>query len=211
VTLEFPGFEPAKEGEKKSKMDKSQGYNSGDPEQLDGLEMDSEDEDGSGSESTTFGRHHSRHSSAACSEYDPYPLSTRVRRVVPSALKVINFVKDGLHDELQNLSSSEIDTLLGRLRNRRRKIIRLGASAIRSSRYPGWGTSRTEYDEYVVLENAQLNAYVGLVDGIMLPIRERCNSSQSLLSENSDYNWSEYDSDRDELTRNDMEYLRFQS
>jgi hypothetical protein len=94
------------------------------------------------------------------------------------------------------LSSSEIDTLLGRLRN---------------SRHPGWGTSRTEYDEYVALENAQLNAYVGLVDSIMLAICERFNSSQSLLSENSNCTWSEYDSDRDELTRNDMEYLRFQS
>jgi hypothetical protein len=101
VTLEFPGFEPAKEGEKKSRVDNSQGYNSGDPEQLEGLEMHSEDEDGSGSESSTSSRHHSRHSSAVCSEYDPYPLSTRVRRVVLSALNVINFVKDGLHNELQ--------------------------------------------------------------------------------------------------------------
>jgi hypothetical protein len=45
----------------------------------------------------------------------------------------------------------------------------------------------------------------------MLAICERFNSSQSLLSENSNCTWSEYDSDRDELTRNDMEYLRFQS
>jgi hypothetical protein len=63
--------------------------------------MHSEDEDSSESESTTSGRHHSRHSSAVCYEYDPYSLSTRVRRVVPSALNVINFVKDGLHNELQ--------------------------------------------------------------------------------------------------------------
>jgi hypothetical protein len=65
--------------------------------------------------------------------------------------------------------------------------------------------------EYLALENAQLNAYVGLVDGIVLAVRERYNSSQSLLSENSNYTWSVYDSDRDELTRDDMDRLDFRS
>jgi hypothetical protein len=64
---------------------------------------------------------------------------------------------------------------------------------------------------YVALEKAQLNAYIGLVDGIILSIRERCNSPQRPLSEDSRYTWSEYASDRDELTGDDMDRLGFRS
>jgi hypothetical protein len=212
VTLEFSEFVPATQGEQtgernNSKEDNPRGYNSGIPEQCEHPEMQSEHENGSENGPTTSGSSLSGLSSWAYSDYDPYPNSGRFRGVVPTARSILHFVKDALHDKLQNLSTSEIDTLLGRLNRRRQKIIRLGASAINSRRHPGWDTSRSEFDEYAALEKAQLDAYVGLVDGIMLSIRERCNASQRPLSEESCYTWSEYASDHDEMTEDEIQPL----
>jgi hypothetical protein len=49
-----------------------------------------------------------------------------------------------------------------------------------------------------------MDARIALVDGIMLAIRQWCNSSQRPLSEDSRYTYSEYASDRDELTRREL-------
>jgi hypothetical protein len=212
--LEFSAFEPGKEGnktgeEKKGKVDKSQGHRSGKMEQRKDLEVESEGTDESENGRTTSGSHRSGHVKPAPSIETPSPASNRYHKVVPTAREVIYSVTNGLSRELQDFSSSQIDTLLGRLRRRREKVIATGHRTIMSSRHPSFDASLVELREHAAEEKAQVNAHVALVDGIMLAIRQQCDSSQSPLTENSCYTWSDYASDRDESIRGEMSPLIF--
>jgi hypothetical protein len=127
TNLEFSGFEPGKEGkksgeEKRGKVDKSQGHRSGKMEQRKDLEVQSEGEDESENGRTTSGSHRSGHVKPAPSMETPSPASSRYHKVVPTAREVIYSVTNGLSRELQDFSSSQIDTLLGRLKRRREKV-----------------------------------------------------------------------------------------
>jgi hypothetical protein len=212
--LEFSGFEPGKEGKgtgekEKSEVEKSEGHEYGNTKQPKDLEMQSGGEDESENGRTTSGSHRSGHVKPAPSIEAPSPASSRYHKVVPTAREVIYSVNNGLSRELQDFSSSQIDTLLGRLKRRREKVIATGHCIIMSSRCPSFDAGLTELREYAAEKKAQVNAHVALVDGIMLAIRQQCNSSQSPLTENSCYTWSDYASDRDESIRDEMSPLIF--
>jgi hypothetical protein len=203
--LEFSGFEPGKEGKgtgekEKSEVEKSEGHEYGNTKQPKDLEMRSEDEDESKSGRSSSDSHSSGHVESTSSD-DSYLASTRRCGVVPTAREIINSVSKGLENTLQDFSSSQIDIILGRLKRRKEKIIAHRKYFIKSSRGPGWDYSPAEWSVYAAEVNAQMDARIALFDGIMLAIRQRCNSSQSPLTEDSRYTYSDYASDRDELTK----------
>jgi hypothetical protein len=204
--LGFAGFEPEKEKsnteeKRKGKEHDIRDRDHEDTEQQKNPEMQSEDRKEAKSGHTISCALPSPHvySGLFARGYPPAP----PRRLVPlpTARDVINSVASGLKQQFQYLTSSEIDTIIGRLKSRRDKIIARGTHAIESIRKPGHDATAEQRRKYATEANAQVDAHVALVDGIILAIREQCDSSQSPLTEKSDWSWSQYASESDDNDR----------
>lgn len=122
------------------------------------------------------------------------PLASPRRRVpLPSAQDIINSVTQGLYQQLKYLSPSEIDRILANLKRKRGKIAARGRSVIFHGCLPGADAGyfeRTKAEEEV---EAHVAAKVGLVDGIILAIRQQCDSSHPALDEESHGSWSDFE------------------
>jgi hypothetical protein len=202
--LGFAGFEPEKEKsntEEEIEHDTQDHHHKSIGQQQKSPEMQSEDRKEAGSRHTISCAPPSPHIYPALF-IRGYPPAPPLRLVpLPTARDVINSVASGLKQQFQYLTSSEIDTIIRRLKTRRDKIIARGTHAIESIRKPGHDATAGQRRKYATEANAQLDAHVALVDGIILAIREQCDSSQSPLTEKSDWSWSQYASDSDDNDR----------
>ena len=210
TTLEFSGFELERQTQpsegRKGKENKTHDHEYEEPERHGDTEM----QDQNGIEIrrglAVFDIYGSPDAaSMPFAEDDASQASSDTRfQALPTARELIGWVEERLYEKLNGFSSDQIDTVLGRLKARRARIIAEGTSIIpfrTASNDASIPEMREVAKQRAAAVKAQIDAHVALVDGIMLVIRQMCESSQPALSEISRSTCSVYSNDRREEPR----------
>ena len=121
------------------------------------------------------------------------PASPRRRVPLPNAQDIINSVTNGLYQQLKYLSLSDIDKILANLKRKRRHLAARGQNIVSRDCLPGAGAGYFERTKAEAEVEAHVAARVGLVDGIILAIRQQCDSSHPALDEESHDSWSDFE------------------
>ena len=147
------------------------------------------------------GLHQSPHDVSDPSARRDSPASSSRRRVpLPNAQDIIFSVTEGLYQQLKFLSPSEIDNILAKLKRKRRKIAERRHHIVDHRYLPGANAGYFERTKAEAEVEAHITARIGLVDGIILAIRQRCESSHSALDESHD-SWSDFEHEPREPSR----------
>lgn len=144
-------------------------------------------------EAKDAGLHQSPHDVSDSSARRDSPASSRRRVPLPNAQDIIFSATEGLYQQLKFLSPSEIDIILSKLRRKRRKIAERRHHIVDHSCLPGANAGYFERTKAEAEVEAHIAARIGLVDGIILAIRQRCESSHPALDEESHDSWSDFE------------------